>query len=159
MNFNFQPPFMFLFFIFHIKCITKCCSSFERCASLHFMVQRLLVQLSHPPQKFEHPPFWYGWSYGIRHSPSVAWPPNWSSSKFYQGQMDRQIDIRNLTFLFKKNRLKIYGNFTRWSSPWGLLSRSSGKKWNAYCQASAGVSMLPRVKYRCAAALWRLRWR
>jgi hypothetical protein len=30
------------------------------------MVLRLLVQVLHPPQKFERPPFWNGCSYGIK---------------------------------------------------------------------------------------------
>jgi hypothetical protein len=32
----------------------------------NFMVSRWLVQVLHPPQKFESPPFWNGWSYGIK---------------------------------------------------------------------------------------------
>jgi hypothetical protein len=30
------------------------------------MVRRWLVQVLHPPQKFERPPFCNGWSYGIK---------------------------------------------------------------------------------------------
>jgi hypothetical protein len=30
------------------------------------MVPCWLVQVFHPPQKFEHPPFWNDWSYGIK---------------------------------------------------------------------------------------------
>jgi hypothetical protein len=31
----------------------------------NFMVPRWLVQVLHPPQKCERPPFWNGWMYGI----------------------------------------------------------------------------------------------
>jgi hypothetical protein len=32
----------------------------------NFMVLRWLVQVLHPPQKFERPPFWNSWRYGIK---------------------------------------------------------------------------------------------
>jgi hypothetical protein len=32
----------------------------------NFMVPRWLVQILHRPQKFERPPFWNGWRYGIK---------------------------------------------------------------------------------------------
>jgi hypothetical protein len=37
------------------------------CVSMqNFMVSSWLVRVFHPPQKFKRPPFWNGWSYGIR---------------------------------------------------------------------------------------------
>jgi hypothetical protein len=38
-----------------------------RSISIHnFIVPRWLVQVLHPPQKFERPSFWNGWRYGIK---------------------------------------------------------------------------------------------
>jgi hypothetical protein len=85
------------------------------------MVPRWLVQVLHPPQKFERPPFWNGWKYGIRKY-RVEVTFNGMTSllnfiKIYQlvqkllggthRQTDRQTgDLVSLTFLFKESRLK-----------------------------------------------------
>jgi hypothetical protein len=45
----------------------------------NFMGPRWMAYVFYPPQKSECPPFWYGWTYGIKiaasRSPSTAWPP------------------------------------------------------------------------------------
>jgi hypothetical protein len=81
------------------------------------------VQVLHPPQKFEFPPFWNGWRYGIK---KYGFEVTFSTSllyfiKIYQlvqkllggkhrqtnRQTDRQIgDLISITFLFKEGRLK-----------------------------------------------------
>jgi hypothetical protein len=81
-----------------------------------------LVQVLHPSQTFERPPFWNGWSYGIKkYSDKVTFNGMTSLLNFikiYQliqkllgghtdGQTDRQTDyLISFTFLFKESRLK-----------------------------------------------------
>jgi hypothetical protein len=81
------------------------------------MVPRWLVQVLQPPQKFERPPFWNGWRYGIKKY-GVEVTFNGMTSllnfiKIYQlvqkllGGTDRQTgDLTSLTFVFKESRLK-----------------------------------------------------
>jgi hypothetical protein len=66
MNFNIQTTAMFVFFVFDKNGLIKSCSSFGDISMQNFMVPRWLVQVLHPPQKFEHAPFWNGWRYGIK---------------------------------------------------------------------------------------------
>jgi hypothetical protein len=65
MNFNIQTAAMFVFFwqkLSYLKLFIVC-----RSISVHkFMVPRWPVQVLHPPQKFERPPLWNGWRYGIK---------------------------------------------------------------------------------------------
>jgi hypothetical protein len=95
------------------------------------MVPRWLVQILHPPQKFERPPFCNGWRYGIKKYGDevtfngMTFLPNFI--KIYQlvqtllgghtqtdVQRDRQDgDLISLTFLFKESRLKIRLDFMR----------------------------------------------
>jgi hypothetical protein len=87
----------------------------------NFMFPSWLVQVLHPPQKFERPPFWNGWRYGIRkYSVEVTFNDMTSLlnfTKIYQlvqkllggghRQTDRQTgDLISLTFLCKESRLK-----------------------------------------------------
>jgi hypothetical protein len=66
-NFKFQPTSTFAFFIFHKNGLVKRCSSFKDVISIqNVMVTRWLIQVLHPPQKFERPPLWNGWSYDIK---------------------------------------------------------------------------------------------
>jgi hypothetical protein len=66
MNFNIQTAAMFVFF-FYKNGLIKSCSSFEDLSVYNiFMVPRWLVQVLHPSQKFERPPFWNGYRYGIK---------------------------------------------------------------------------------------------
>jgi hypothetical protein len=82
------------------------------------MVPRWVVQILHPPQKFERPPFCNGWRYGIKkYGVEVIFNgmtslPNFI--KIYQlvqtllGGTHRQDgDLVSLTFLIKENRLKM----------------------------------------------------
>jgi hypothetical protein len=64
-NFNIQPPSMFLFFKFSLQWSNKSCSSCE-VGMRTFIAPRWLVQVSHSPKKFESPRFWNRWSYVIR---------------------------------------------------------------------------------------------
>jgi hypothetical protein len=64
-NFNIQTAAMFVFFLTKNGLI-KSCSSFEDLSEKNFMVPRWLMQVLHPPQKFERPPFWNSWRYGIK---------------------------------------------------------------------------------------------
>jgi hypothetical protein len=79
------------------------------------------VQVLHPPQKFKRPPFWNGWSYGIKkYGVEVTFNGMTSllnfiknipiGSKVIRGthrQTDRQTgDLISLTFLFKESTLK-----------------------------------------------------
>jgi hypothetical protein len=68
MNFNIQTAAMFVFLVFDKNGLIKSCSSFaDLSVSIqNFMVPRWLVQVLHPPQKFERPPFWNGWKYVIK---------------------------------------------------------------------------------------------
>jgi hypothetical protein len=81
------------------------------------MVPRWLVQVLHPPQKFERPPFWNAWRYGInKYGVEVIINGMTSLLNFiiiYQlvqkllGGTHRQTgDLISLTFLFKESRLK-----------------------------------------------------
>jgi hypothetical protein len=87
------------------------------------MFPRWLVQVLHPSQKFERPPFWNGWRYGIKEY-GVEVTFNGMTSllnfiKIYQlvqkllwGHTDRRTDrqtgdLISLTFLFKESRLKM----------------------------------------------------
>jgi hypothetical protein len=80
------------------------------------MVPRWLVQVLHPPQKFERPPFWNAWAYRIKkYGVEVTFNGIISLLHFikiYQlvqkllGR-DRQTgDLISLTFIFKESRLK-----------------------------------------------------
>jgi hypothetical protein len=110
MNFNFKLLKMFIFLSFSQKNgLNKSFLSFE-------------VQVLQAPQKFEHPPFWNGLSYGVKSITLrlflMAWPTKWISQKntncfkFIKGGhtgrlMDRQHnDLISLTFLFEESRLK-----------------------------------------------------
>jgi hypothetical protein len=77
-----------------------------------------MVQVLHPPQKFERPPSWNGWRYGIKEYGveiifnGMTFLPNFI--KIYQlvqnllggTQTDRQTgDLISLTFLLKESRL------------------------------------------------------
>jgi hypothetical protein len=89
----------------------------------NFVVPRWMVQVLHPPQKFERPPFWNGWRYGIMKY-GIEVTLNCMTSllnfiKIYQlvqkllGGTHRQTDgqtgdLISLTFLFKGSRLKKY---------------------------------------------------
>jgi hypothetical protein len=88
------------------------------------MVPRRLVQILHPPQKFECPPFCNGGRYGInRYDVEVTFNGMTSLPNFIKiyelvqkllgggedtdGRLDRQTgDLISLTFLFKESRLK-----------------------------------------------------
>jgi hypothetical protein len=66
MNFNIQTAAMFVFFVFNKNGLIKSCSSFADLSVYKiFMVPHWLVQVLHPPQKFERPPFCNAWRYGI----------------------------------------------------------------------------------------------
>jgi hypothetical protein len=83
----------------------------------NFMIPRWLVQVLHPPQKFERPPFWNAWRYGIKKY-GVEVTFNGMTSllnfiKIYQlvqkllGGTHRQTaDLISLTFPFKESRLQ-----------------------------------------------------
>jgi hypothetical protein len=126
MNFNIQTAAMFVFFVFNKKWhhyklfILRRYISIQNC-----MVPRWLVQVLHSPQKFERPPFWNGWKYGIKkYGVEVTFNGMTSLLNFikvYQlvqkllggdtqtedGRTDRQTgDLINLTFLFKESRPK-----------------------------------------------------
>jgi hypothetical protein len=87
----------------------------------NFMVPRWLVQVLHPPQKFERPPFWNGWRYGNKkYGVKVTFNGMISLLnliKIYQlvqkllGGTDIQTDrqtgyLTSLTFLFQESGLK-----------------------------------------------------
>jgi hypothetical protein len=63
-NFNIRTAAMFVFFVYDKSGLIKSCSTFETLQN--FMVPYWLVQVLHPPQKFERPPFWNGWKYRIK---------------------------------------------------------------------------------------------
>jgi hypothetical protein len=64
-NFKFQPPAKFPFLA---KVVTfKVVHPLKAYYNTKFHGPTLLVQMLHPPQKFERPPFWNGCSYGIKH--------------------------------------------------------------------------------------------
>jgi hypothetical protein len=95
----------------------------------NFIFPRWMVQVLHQAQKFERPPFWNGWSYGIKkYSFGVTFNGMTSLLNFIKNyqlvqnvlgwgggahrQTDRQTDRRtgdliSLTFLFEESRLKI----------------------------------------------------
>jgi hypothetical protein len=61
MNFNIQTAAMFVFVVFDKNSLIKSRSSFEDLSVFqNLMVPRWLVQVLHPPQKYERPPFWNG---------------------------------------------------------------------------------------------------
>jgi hypothetical protein len=67
MNFNMQTAAMFEFLCFWQKwSYFKLFIVWRSMSIQNCMVPRWLVQVLHPPQKFERPPFWNGWRYGIR---------------------------------------------------------------------------------------------
>jgi hypothetical protein len=61
MNFNNQLAAMFVFFVSDKNCLIKRSISIQ-----NFMFPRWLMQVLHPSQKFERPPFWNGSRYGIK---------------------------------------------------------------------------------------------
>jgi hypothetical protein len=66
MNFKFQLPFPFMFLVFHKNHHIESSSPFKHLSAYkNFIVTHWLVQGLHPPQKFECPTFWNGWSYKI----------------------------------------------------------------------------------------------
>jgi hypothetical protein len=66
-NFKFQPPAIFPFYVFGKIGLIKSCSSFWVSISMQkFLSLRWLVQVLRPPQKSERPPFLSGCSYGIK---------------------------------------------------------------------------------------------
>jgi hypothetical protein len=82
------------------------------------MVPHWLVQVFHPPHKFERPPFLNAWRYGIRkYGVEVTFNGMTSLLNFIKiyrlvqtllggGDTDRQTgDLISLTFLFKESRL------------------------------------------------------
>jgi hypothetical protein len=67
MNFNIQTAAMFVFFCFWQKwSYEKLFILWREISIQNFMAPRWLMQVLHPPQKFERPPFWNGWRYGIK---------------------------------------------------------------------------------------------
>jgi hypothetical protein len=123
-NYNIQTAAMFVFFCFWQKWSYQKLFILWRSISVqNFMFPRWLVQVLHPPQKFERPPFLNGWSYGIRkYGVEVTFNSMTSLLNFikiYQlvqkllgEHIDRQTDgqtgdLISLTFLFKESRLKI----------------------------------------------------
>jgi hypothetical protein len=67
MNFNIQTAAMFVFFCFWQKWSHQMLFILWRSINIqNFMVPHWLVQVLHPSQKFERPPFWNGWRYGIK---------------------------------------------------------------------------------------------
>jgi hypothetical protein len=89
-----------------------------------FMLPRWLVQVLHPPQKFERPPFWNAWWYRIRKCVfEVAFNGMTSLLNFVRiyrllqillcGDTDRQISLDTLSF-FMDNRIKTW----KWNSNW-----------------------------------------
>jgi hypothetical protein len=90
-------------------------------AKFHGLTLTGLVQVLHPPQKFECPPFWNAWRSGIKkYGFEVTFNGMTSLLNFikvYQlvkkllggtrRRTDRQTsDLTSLTFLFKESRLK-----------------------------------------------------
>jgi hypothetical protein len=92
------------------------------------MVPRWLVQVLNPPQKFERPPFWRVWRYGIKkYGVEVTFSGMTSLLNFikiYQlvqkllegwhtdRRTDRQTgDLTSLTFLFKESEAKNYAKY------------------------------------------------
>jgi hypothetical protein len=84
---------------------------------IQLMVPRWLVEVSHPPQKFERPPFWYAWRYGInKYGVEVTFNGITSVLNFikiYQlvqkllgGTLRQTGDLISLTSLFKESRPK-----------------------------------------------------
>jgi hypothetical protein len=65
-NFKFQLPDMFVFLFFRKSVCIKLFILWPSIRIQNFMVLPWLVQVLHPPQKFERPLFWNGWSYGIK---------------------------------------------------------------------------------------------
>jgi hypothetical protein len=65
MNFNIQTAAMFVFFYFDKNGLIKSCSSLS-ISIQNFMVPHWLVQVLHPPRKFDRPPFWNGSRYSIK---------------------------------------------------------------------------------------------
>jgi hypothetical protein len=100
----------------------------------NFMVPRWLLKVLHPPKKFERPPFWNGWRYGIK---KYAVEVTFSGMTFllncikiYQlvqkllrgGYIDRQTgDLISLTFLFMESRIKRYSLFSCYVWVWNLV--------------------------------------
>jgi hypothetical protein len=89
LNFNHPPCRAYPFFVFSQKrSHYKLLILWRSIRIQNSMVLRWLVQVLHPPQNFEHPPFWNGCSYGIKVTAprwnSMVWPPYWISLKIYQ---------------------------------------------------------------------------
>jgi hypothetical protein len=142
MNFNIQTAAMFVFFCFWQKCSYWKLFILWRSISIqNFMVPRWMVQVLHPPQKFERPPFWNGWNYGInKYGIEVTF--NGMTSllnliKIYKlvqklwrethRQTDRQTgDPISLTFLLEESRLK--NDFVRRSLLFNFLNENITKQ-------------------------------
>jgi hypothetical protein len=103
MNFNIQMAAMFVFFVLDkIVSLKKLFILWRSISIQNLMVSRWLVQVLHPPQKFERPPFWNGWRYGIKkYGVEVSFngmTPSTEFNKIYQlvqkllGRTHRQTD-------------------------------------------------------------------
>jgi hypothetical protein len=148
MNFNIQMAAMFVFFCFWQKWYHLKLFILWRSISIHnFMVPRWLVQVLHPPQKFERLPFWSAWRYEIKKY-GVEVTFNGMTSllnfiKIYQlvqkllgggatdGQTDRQTgDLISLTFLFEETRLKMAQVSSHAEKfPWDTIIKIEPRVW------------------------------
>jgi hypothetical protein len=120
MNFNIQTAAMFVFVCFWQKwSYWKLFILWRSLCIQNFMAPRWLVQVLHPPQKFERSPSWNAWRYGIKkYDVEVTFNGMTfllNFIKIYQfvqmllwgTHTDRQAgDLISLTFLFKESRLK-----------------------------------------------------
>jgi hypothetical protein len=60
MNVKIQPPSTFLFWFCTVMVYSKMSIQWRILSIHNFMAPHWLVQVLHPPQKYEHPPFWNG---------------------------------------------------------------------------------------------------
>jgi hypothetical protein len=60
MNFNIQTVAMYVFFVFDTNGLIKVVYPLKIYRYIKVHGPRCLVQVLHPPQKFERPPFWNG---------------------------------------------------------------------------------------------------
>jgi hypothetical protein len=113
LNFN-RPPCSY--FSFFAKVVLLKLFILWRSISIqNFMILWWLVQVLHPPQKFERPPYWYDCSYGIRnHGIEITYNGMTSLLSFIkryqlvQKMMGVDTDLISLHFSFRKeSRLKM----------------------------------------------------
>jgi hypothetical protein len=131
MDFNIQTAAMFVFLFSTKMVLLKVVYPLNIYQYTQFHGPTLTGESLHPPQKFERPPFWNSWRYGIKKYGvevtfnGIASPLN--LIKMYPlvqkllgwGHRDRQTDrqtgdLIRLTFLFKESRLKKQPSTCKW---------------------------------------------